>query len=140
MQTRWPPTQDSIFGYTQGGVPNPNVPHKHPYPTRYHGPIFTVPGVAKLPYAVRPYLNQPLPTGTAGFGGAVTDPVTGESFLDAFVGAGMGAAFAPDKNSRVAWAMLGGVSGYLFGGLGLVGVFGLGVYQIAGGAQKGRTG
>lgn len=30
----------SIFGDTAAGVPNPEVPHLHPYPTRYHGPVF----------------------------------------------------------------------------------------------------
>jgi hypothetical protein len=30
----------SIFGPTQDGVPNPFVPHAHPWPTRYHGPLW----------------------------------------------------------------------------------------------------
>jgi hypothetical protein len=37
------PEYDSIFGRTYNGVPNPKVPHLHPYPTRYHGPIWTWP-------------------------------------------------------------------------------------------------
>lgn len=35
--------QNSIFGRTYQGVPNPQIPFEHPYPTRYHGPIDTVP-------------------------------------------------------------------------------------------------
>ena len=51
--------QDSIFGHTYQGVPNPQIPYKHPYPTRYHGPIFTEPRFGTpfepRPYAVAPY-------------------------------------------------------------------------------------
>jgi hypothetical protein len=32
----------SIFGETYQGVPNPVVPVTHPYPTRYHGPMYNV--------------------------------------------------------------------------------------------------
>jgi hypothetical protein len=35
--------QMSIFGRTYGGVPSPLVPHRHPYPTRYHGYVSSVP-------------------------------------------------------------------------------------------------
>ena len=131
-QTIWQPTQDSIFGYTYNGVPNPLVPDRHPYPTRFHGPIYTVPGVADLPYMARPYLNQPMPTGGAGLGATITEPVTGASAIDGALGASMGYAFAPSKDARLGWAVMGGAAGMLFGGLGLVGIFGLGVYHVAG--------
>ena len=51
--------EDSIFGYTYQGVPNPQIPYTHPYPTRYHGPIFTEPRFGLTyqanPMAVAPY-------------------------------------------------------------------------------------
>jgi len=36
------------------GVPNPYHPFVHPYPTRYHGPIYTQPDYT-LPFQPRPY-------------------------------------------------------------------------------------
>lgn len=53
----------SIFGDTYRGVPNPQIPFQHPYPTRYHGPIFTTPRFG-LPFAARPYALTPY-SGTA---------------------------------------------------------------------------
>lgn len=52
------PTHDSVFGDTYHGVPNPVVPHRHPYPTRYHGAIFSDPQFF-LPYRDRPYAQAP---------------------------------------------------------------------------------
>lgn len=52
------PTLDSIFGNTYNGVPNPNVPHVHPYPTRFHGPNFRVPRFG-FPYVESPYTVSP---------------------------------------------------------------------------------
>jgi hypothetical protein len=48
----------SIFGDTYAGVPNPQIPFEHAYPTRYHGPIFTIPRFG-LPYMPRPYALAP---------------------------------------------------------------------------------
>lgn len=48
----------SIFGDTYKGVPNPMVPHKHPYPTRYHGPVFRYP-TPGWGYNVSPYARAP---------------------------------------------------------------------------------
>ena len=47
-----------IFGDTQQGVPNPRVGHVHPYPTRYHGPIWTQPQ-AGYPYRAASYVQAP---------------------------------------------------------------------------------
>lgn len=55
----------SIFGVTQEGVPNPQILHDHPYPTRYHGPIWTYPYFGK-PFRQNPYASPPY----AGFGQA----------------------------------------------------------------------
>lgn len=57
-----------IFGDVSEGVPNPLVPHVHPYPTRYHGPIFNQPQ-ASLPYLVNPYAVPPF----SGMGAYSTD-------------------------------------------------------------------
>jgi hypothetical protein len=46
--------QDSIFGPTYEGVPNPDIPHTHPYPTRYHGYVDSVPRFF-LPYRKASY-------------------------------------------------------------------------------------
>ena len=43
------PEHQSIFTDTHHGVLNPNIPHTHPYPTRFHGPVYTVPTFG-LPY------------------------------------------------------------------------------------------
>lgn len=47
-----------IFGETYRGVPNPHVGHVHPYPTRYHGPIWTQPQ-AGYPYRPATYVQPP---------------------------------------------------------------------------------
>jgi hypothetical protein len=61
------PQEDlSVFGDTIDGVPNPLIGHVHPYPTRYHGPIFNQPQ-AMQPYRERPY-------GVAPFTGVGVDP------------------------------------------------------------------
>jgi hypothetical protein len=52
------PERDSIYGNTYGGVPNPMIPHQHPYPTRYHGPVFNYPQPGYR-YATRPYAEVP---------------------------------------------------------------------------------
>lgn len=57
------PEHQSIFGDTYHGVPSPNIPHCHPYPTRYHGPIYNIPVFGK------PYRQQ---TWRGGYG-----PLTG---------------------------------------------------------------
>lgn len=48
----------SIFGDTSQGVPNPQVPAQHPWPTRYHGPIFTTPRFG-MPFVATPYASAP---------------------------------------------------------------------------------
>lgn len=114
------PSCDSIFGDTYRGVPNPLVPHLHPYPTRYHGPIYDVPQ-ATFPYRERPYAVAP-------FAGALGDEqpplvrsVTGYVVLDGAVGAGIGWLISPHPQDRLMWTAIGGVATALAGTLGLVG-------------------
>jgi hypothetical protein len=126
MQTVWPPTRDSIFGDTYGGVPNPMVPHRHPWPTRYHGPIYTVPGVAKPAYRQRPYARAPYVgvdgLGAAPFSEALGSNVTGNPWIDALFGAGLGYVGAPPSQSRVAWVIGSAIAAYGFGLAGFAGV------------------
>ncbi len=53
-----PKSQWSIFGDTYNGVPNPNTVLVHGYPTRYHGPNFTVPQQSYA-YRLKPYARAP---------------------------------------------------------------------------------
>ncbi len=52
------PENESIFGDTYNGVPNPQTPHTHPYPTRFHGPIWTWP-VFGMPWRENTYAQSP---------------------------------------------------------------------------------
>jgi len=117
MQTVFPPEQASIFGYTYGGVPNPLVPHKHPYPTRYHGPNYTVPD-ARSTYRERPYAESPY----LGFGGTapIFQHASGYAFVDAALGAAMGWVMAKESD-RPMLVFGGGLAGYFAGTAGLLG-------------------
>ena len=126
MKTIWPPSQDSIFGDTYGGVPNPNVPHRHPWPTRYHGPIWTVPDAAQNQYAPRPYARPPF----MGMGAApIFEHVTGHGVVDGALGALMGYVGSPTAQDKVMWAIVGGLAGYAAGMAGLLGAGGLLLYS-----------
>jgi hypothetical protein len=117
MQTRFPPERDSIFGDTYDGVPNPNVPHVHPWPTRFHGPNYTVPGVANPTYVERPYAKVPY----VGFGAApLFEHITGGGFSDAVLGAGVGYVAAPLAKDRLAWVVAGALGGFVAGLAGVV--------------------
>jgi hypothetical protein len=48
------PERDSIFGDTYNGVPTPNTIIEHGYPTRFHGPVLTMP-MPGYKYKGRPY-------------------------------------------------------------------------------------
>lgn len=107
--------QDSVFGHTYQGVPNPQVPFEHPYPSRYHGPIFTEPRFG-LPFQANPYAMAP-------FSGELSQAQSAADFksrikgtimigaIGALLGAGI-AYKAPKlspKNPAVAGAAIGGV-------------------------------
>lgn len=125
MQTVFPPEQGSIFGYTYQGVPNPLVPHKHPYPTRYHGPNYTVPD-ARSTYRERPYAESPY----LGFGGTapIFQHASGYAVVDAALGAGIGWALSSPENQPM-FVFLGGLAGYFAGTAGLVGTAALGLVR-----------
>lgn len=127
MQTVWPPTRDSIFGDTYGGVPNPMVPHRHPWPTRYHGPVYTVPGVAKTSYRQRPYARAPY-LGVDGLGASPFDPLSGSRALDAVGGAAIGYLVAPKAGDAFLWGVAGAFVSYAAGFMGMAGTLGAGLY------------
>jgi hypothetical protein len=114
--------RESIFGDTYDGVPNPNVPHVHPYPTRYHGPNWTIPNVAQNSYRIRPYAVPPY----SGFGAApLFDHVTGSGIGDAVLGGAMGAIAAytvsKEKDDLILWPAVTALAMYLAGTAGLIG-------------------
>lgn len=57
----------TIFGPVADGVPSPLIRHDHPYPTRYHGPIWNYPYFTQ-PYRENPYALAPY----AGLGAAAS--------------------------------------------------------------------
>ncbi len=75
-----------IFGDTQQGVPNPRVGHVHPYPTRYHGPIWTQPQ-AGYPYRPASYVQAPF----VGYGQDVAQVAINEVVLRGLIVIGVGA-------------------------------------------------
>jgi hypothetical protein len=131
-----PVTRDSIFGDTYGGVPNPQIPFQHAYPTRYHGPVFRMaqPGYtyARRPYALPGFLGLK-GLGRAGLGkaalGALREPVTGSLLADAAVGAAVGFLGAPRREAALAYAVAGLAAGGLLGTVGLVGLLAFELYQ-----------
>jgi hypothetical protein len=54
----FPYENNSIFGDTYKGVANPNTVVVHGYPTRFHGPVFTMP-MPGWTYKSRPYVKAP---------------------------------------------------------------------------------
>jgi hypothetical protein len=112
------PEYDSIFGPTYNGVPNPQIPFKHKYPTRYHGSTWNWPEFKRTyvenPNGVPPFLGvgSPEPGGGAGLWIAATAVMVGG-------GAALGYFMNPEPAKRGKWAAVGGLSG-IFGPLGLI--------------------
>jgi len=108
---------ESVFGDTSEGVPNPQVPHEHPYPTRYHGPIWREPQ-ATYPFKTNDYALAPY----AGFGspdGLGVDrapPTTGETIYGVLATASMAACayHGYKRNNSIGWALGWGFLGVLF--------------------------
>lgn len=120
------PERDSIFGDTYGGVPNPNVPMVHGYPTRYHGPIFTVPQ-AGYQYAPATYIKAPF-LGLDGIGD-LSQSFTGSQVIDGLIGAFVGYAGAPSAKDAFFYAAAGGLAAGFLGTLGLGALIGVELYQ-----------
>lgn len=124
----------SIFGDTYKGVTNPIVPHWHPYPTRYHGPLFTLPQ-ATFSYASRPrdVPVQNRSVMSSSFRGMGATPLlfsspSGNSIVDAAIGGVIGYLVAP-QSDKMTVAGVGVVAGLVAGTAGLIGAAGLGIWM-----------
>ena len=124
-----PQDRASIFGDTYNGVPSPTIAHVHPYPTRFHGPIYTTPRFG-MPYQPQSWQVAGPGPQMAGFGDtpALFGSASGNTFVDTLVGAVLGYAMAPKQDDKLLWAGAGGAAGLLAGTLGLVGVIGAAIY------------
>jgi len=91
------PVPNNYDGPFPQGVPNPFGVRVHPYPTRFHGPVYTRP-MASLPWRTRPSNNE-------------------RALPEAFEGLGQvdGKAAAWALVAFVAGAALGGYLGYRMG-------------------------
>jgi hypothetical protein len=107
-KARW-----SIFGDTYGGVPSPNTVMVHGYPTRYHGPNFTVP-MQSYDYHLRPYARAPF----LGF----DEPNVPYRWISALMGGAAGMLAAPSKGSQLAYVGIGALTAGLLGPLGVYGI------------------
>ena len=141
-----PQERGSIFGDTWQGVPSPIVLHEHPYPTRFHGPIWNYP-YASLPYRENPYAQPPY----AGLDGCLScSPASGYAeaggglgqvnqastvasavgiVVDGAVGALGGYLVAPKSSDATAWAIGGAAATILFGIFGLAGTLVVGMVE-----------
>lgn len=76
-------------GPRPGGVPNPFGPRVHPYPTRYHGPIYTRP-MFRFPWHQRPQNAGMITRGTT------SSSLTGYFSVSGLAGMGGGGALGQD--------------------------------------------
>lgn len=119
----------TIFGETMNGVPSPYVPHRHPYPTRYHGPIFESPRFGGE-YRSRPHYIAPgLSASPDGIGQMALPPLTRSALADAAIGALVGWVGASDRRDALMHAAGGAAVTYLAGGLGLGVLLGYELWQ-----------
>lgn len=145
--------RNTIFGDTRNGVPSPTIPHVHPWPTRYHGPVNTVP-VFGRPYRSQPYQDEKqsgmhpafvrasqaeqraLRDRWLGLSGGLGEPIlcasTGNTFLDAGVGAVVGYLATPKGHEAAYWTVGGAAAGALGGLIGYVLVGAVSLYVRSG--------
>jgi hypothetical protein len=135
------PEHQSIFGDTWHGVPSPTIPHTHPYPTRFHGPVNTIPAFT-LPYREQSWQSPQgnlLQQMRALHGLDGVESLTGSSIVDAVVGGLIGYFSAPQgahsgaAKERLLWGVGGGLAGLVAGSLGIGAVAGVAVFKRFGG-------
>lgn len=116
----------TIFGSAPQGVPNPYVPHRHPYPTRFHGPVWTSARFGRQLQQTPAYrggLVRPNPLSASPDGlGQDAVGITRSAFADAFIGAAVGFFGAPSKDDAVVYGVAGAAACGFGGKLGLVAV------------------
>lgn len=109
-----PIERNSIYGDTYDGVPTPNTLIIHGYPTRFHGPVFTVPRLGhqniRYPYARAPFLG----TGALGDESSLSAAISSRWF-DAVMGAAVGYVLSPDGSSALPYAVGGAAYGGVLG-------------------------
>jgi hypothetical protein len=130
--------QKTIFGDVAHGVPSPLREHEHPWPTRFHGPIYSYPFFTE-PYQEGLYAGSPFagppalgacgacqPKVGAGLGAInLTGSATGNTLLDIGVGAGVGLLVGfGNKDDRYLWAGAGAAAAATLGMIGILGVVG----------------
>jgi hypothetical protein len=118
----------TIFGDTLQGVPSPYVPHRHPYPTRYHGPIWNQPRFGR-PYRAQPHYIASVSASPDGIGQMSLPSITRSAAADAIIGAAAGWLGAPDRDGALAYALGGAALAYLAGQLGLGLIVGLELWK-----------
>lgn len=141
--------QKTIFGDVAHGVPSPLREHEHPWPTRFHGPIYSYPYFTKpyqeelyagAPFAGAPAMGNPSALGGcsacqpkvgAGLGSInLTGSATGSTLLDVAIGAGVGYLVSPSKkDEELLWAGAGAAAAATLGALGILGVVGVAIWM-----------
>ena len=129
--------RQSIFGETMRGVPSPYVPHRHPYPTRYHGPVYNTPEF-RNELRWRPYYVPPGLAASPDGIGAVLPGLTRSAVADAVIGAVVGWFGAPTRREALVYGIAGGAAAGIAGGVGLGALVAYELYQsqLAGGLRK----
>lgn len=118
------PSGPDIFGDTSQGVPNPLSPHVHPYPTRYHGPIFNQPMFGR-PYVDNGYMVPPYsgvgaeeiapPDVPAPSAGGIAEIVGEPLWKTAVLASTVASVYHGYKrNDSIGWALWWGLMGGLF--------------------------
>lgn len=98
------------YGAGPEGVPNPLTFIVHPYPTRYHGPIYTRP-MWNAEFATQPYTFQAGPDGSmSGLGQPTLEEFT-ESVTEAGQAAAAQLCEPLCKKQNYAWGAYGLVAG-----------------------------
>lgn len=127
------PDHESVFGDTYHGVPSPFVPHRHPWPTRYHGPYFMTP-MAVSTYKSSPWYKAGKRPGISGSPdglGAIleTPSISGSVVADALIGGIVGVLAAPQRNEAAVHGLAGAIVVGLFGLTGMGGLLGYELFR-----------
>jgi hypothetical protein len=116
--------QDTIFGNTYGGVPTPNTIIAHGYPTRYHGPVLTMP-MQDYRFRRRPYAKASF----VGLGDdALWRSISGSRIWDGIIGGAAGWIAAPKKDQEALFALAGAAGSAIIGWPAIAAMIGVGAF------------